>query len=157
MRKSDILLYKYWVTQSCYFRLATNTVLGMGIIDGDLLYCHGVAEGNVDKKISTLEYNNRTVYDCFNNPFTSDCGSRAMHITCITIDNRPPPQNRSRYSPDMLPPAIYVASENSVSTLTTPSDSPYIFPTDDPNNLHVLKKDGPLKGRVNRVYCCRKN
>ena len=74
MRQSGISLEKYRVTQSGYFRLATTVELGMGITDGNLLHCHGVAEGNKDKKISTLEYNNRTVYDCINNPFTADCG-----------------------------------------------------------------------------------
>ena len=63
MRQSDIALDKYWVTQSGYFRLATTVLLGISVTDGKLLYCHGVVEGNVDKKISTLEYNNRTVYD----------------------------------------------------------------------------------------------
>ena len=70
MRNSDIVLEKYWITQSVHFRLATTVELGMGITDGKLIYCHGVSEGNVDRNISTLEYNNRTVYDCFNNPFT---------------------------------------------------------------------------------------
>ena len=55
MRQSDIVLDKYWVTHSGYFRLSTTVALGMGIIDGNLLYCHGVAERNVDKKFSTLE------------------------------------------------------------------------------------------------------
>ena len=63
MSQYDLLLEKYWVTKSGYFRLATTVALGMGITDGKLLYCHGVAEGNEDKKISTLEYKNRTVYD----------------------------------------------------------------------------------------------
>ena len=58
MRQSDLSLEKYWVTQSGYFRLATTVALGMGITDGKLLYYHGVAEGNKDKKTSTLEYNN---------------------------------------------------------------------------------------------------
>ena len=62
----------------------------MGITDGKLLYCHGVAEGGKDKKFSTLEYNNRTVYYCFNNPFTYDCGIPDMHLPPITIDDRPP-------------------------------------------------------------------
>ena len=55
MRKSDLALEKYWVTQSVYFRLATTAELGMGIAYGKILYCHGVAEINVDRKISTLE------------------------------------------------------------------------------------------------------
>ena len=67
----------------------------MGVTDGKLLYCHGVVERNVDKKFSTLEYNNRTVYDCFNNIFTADCGIPDMHLPPITIDDRPPPHKRS--------------------------------------------------------------
>ena len=51
MRQSDLAIEKYWVTQSVHFRLATTVALGIDIIDGYLLYCHGVAEGNVDKKI----------------------------------------------------------------------------------------------------------
>ena len=89
-RQSDISLEKYWVTHSGYFRLATTVALGMGITDGKILYYHGVAQGNEDKKISTLEYNNRIVYECLNNPFTADCGSPAMHLPPITIDDRPP-------------------------------------------------------------------
>ena len=89
MQQSDIALEKYWVTQSGYFRLATTVAFGMGITDGKLLYCHGVAEGNVDKKFSTLEYSNRTVYNFSNNPFTADFGSPATHIPPIIIDDRP--------------------------------------------------------------------
>ena len=78
------------MTQSGYFILATTVELRMGITDGKLLYCHSVAEVNVDKKISTLEYNNRKVYELFNDPFKSDFGSQAMHLPPITIDDRPP-------------------------------------------------------------------
>ena len=63
MRQSDLSLEKYWVTQSGHFRISTRVALGVGITYGELLYCHGVSEGNMDKKISTLEYKNRTVYD----------------------------------------------------------------------------------------------
>ena len=55
MRQSDLALDKYWVTQSGYFRLATTVAFGMDIIDGNLLYCHGFAEVNMDRKFSTLE------------------------------------------------------------------------------------------------------
>ena len=63
MRQYDLSLDKYWVTQSGYFRLATTVALGIVLTYRKILYCHGVAEGNKDKKISTLEYNNRKVYD----------------------------------------------------------------------------------------------
>ena len=89
MQQSDLVLEKYWVTHSGYFRLAPTVALGMGITDGKLLYCHGVAEGNVDKKVSTLEHNNRTVYDCFNNPFIDEFGSPDLHLPLITIDDGP--------------------------------------------------------------------
>ena len=39
MRQSDLLIDKYWVTQSGYFRLAIKVTLGMSIADGKLLYC----------------------------------------------------------------------------------------------------------------------
>ena len=52
MRQSDLSLEKYWVTQSGYFRIATTVALGMGITDGKLLYCHGVAEGNEEKNFN---------------------------------------------------------------------------------------------------------
>ena len=54
MRQYDLELDKYWVTQSGYFRLATKVALDMGITDGKLLYCHGVAEGNMARKLRHL-------------------------------------------------------------------------------------------------------
>ena len=51
MRQSDLVLDKYWVTQSGYFILSTTVALGVVITDGKLLYCHGVSEGNVDRNV----------------------------------------------------------------------------------------------------------
>ena len=72
------MLDKYWVTQSEYFRLATIVALGMVIAYGKILFCHGVSEENLDKKITTTYYSNRTDYDCFNNPFQADFGKRVF-------------------------------------------------------------------------------
>ena len=107
----------------------------------------------MDKKISSLEYNNRTVYGCFNNPFIADCGSPDFFLTPITIDDIPRLHKRSRYTLDMLPAAISVSSENYCSNLTTPSDSPDLLPTDALTTLYVMKKYVPLKGSVNIGYC----
>ena len=52
MWQYNTALDKYLVTHIGYFRLATTVALGVGIIDGKLLYCHGVSEGNTDRKIS---------------------------------------------------------------------------------------------------------
>ena len=111
----------------------------------------------MDKKISTLEHNNRTVYECFNNTFTDNCGSPAMHLPPITIDDRSPPHKIARYAPDLLPAAISVASENSVSNLTIPSDYPQLLPSSDTNPLHFMNKDDPYLGRVRIGYCCMKH
>ena len=143
MRQSSIALEKYWATHSGYFRLTNTVELCVGIIDGKLLFYHGISEGSVDKKISTIEYNNRMLYDCFNNTFPDDCGSPVLNIPPIIIDGRPHQDKRARYSPDLLPAAIYVASENHVSTLTIPSDPPQVLvlTSDDPNHRHAMKKD----------------
>ena len=62
IRQYDLEIKKYWVTQSGYFRLAATVVLSMGIPDKKLLLCHGISEGSVEKKISTREYKNKTIY-----------------------------------------------------------------------------------------------
>ena len=106
----------------------------------------------MDKKISTLEYNNRAVYDCLSNSFTDELGSPALHLRPITIDDRPRLHKRSRYTPDLLLATISVASENYVSTLIAPSYSPDILPSDYPNTVHVMKKGVPFQGRVHIGY-----
>ena len=78
----------------------------------------------MDRKVSTLEYKNRTVCDCFNNTFTDKFCSPDLNLTPITFGDRPHLYKRSRYTPYLLPAAISIASDNYFSTLTTPSDSP---------------------------------
>ena len=78
-----------------------------------------------------------------------------MNLPPIIIDDRPPPTKRARYAPNLLPATISVASENSVSTLTTTSDLTDILPTDGQKNVHVLKKGLPVNGCVHRGYCYR--
>ena len=63
MRRYDLEVDKYRVKQSGYFRLATTVSLGVGITYGKLLFCHGISEERSDKKISTGEYKNRTIYE----------------------------------------------------------------------------------------------
>ena len=90
-------------------------------------------------------------------PFTSDFVITDLYLPPVTFDDRLPPHKRSRYTPDLLPAEIYIASENSVSTLTTTSDFPYLLPSDYHNTLHVMNKYVPFQGRFNRGYCCRKH
>ena len=150
MGQSDISLEKYWVTKSVYFRLATTLALGIGTTYGNLIYCHGFTEGNVDKKSSTLEYNSRTVCGCFNDTFTDDFGRPDLHLTTIIIDDIPHLHKIAWYTPYLIPAAISIDSGNYVSTLTTPADYPDILFSNDPNTLHVVGKDFPFQGRVHR-------
>ena len=75
-----------------------------------------------------------------------------MNLLSVAFDDRPRLHKITRYTPDLLPAAISVASEKYFSTLTTPSDYPDLLPSDDPNILHVMKKDVPLLGGVKIGY-----
>ena len=131
----------------------------MGIIDGKLLLCHGVSDESVDKKISVREYNNRKVYECLNNTFTSNFCSLCLKLPPVYIDDIPRPHKRACYTPYLLPAAISVASENSGGTLATPSGSPrlLLLTYDGPNPNCAMKKYQPYHCRVKRGYCCRKH
>ena len=83
----------------------------MGISDGNILYYHGVAEGNEGRKISTLEYNNRTVYEYFYIPSADEFGCPYSNLPPITFDDIPRLHKRSRYTPDLHPVAMYFASK----------------------------------------------
>ena len=111
------------------------------------------------KEFLTREYNNRTVYDCFNNPVTDDFGIQALNLPPIASYDRPCPHKRARYTPDLIPAAISVASENTVITLTTPSDLPrlLLLPSDDPNPTHARMKDESYCIRAKIGYCCREH
>ena len=99
----------------------------MCIADGKLLFFHGISKYSVENKISVREYNNGAVYECFNNPFTDYFCIPALNLPPVTIDDRPCPHKRARYTPDLLPDTISVSSENFGSTLTTPSDYQKLF------------------------------
>ena len=159
MCQSDISLEKYWVPQSGYFRLTTIVSLGMVITYGKLRFCHHISQDSEDKTSSTKEQNKRTVYEYFNNTFTSNFGSPDLSLPTITIDDRPLHHKIARYTPDLLPVAISVASKNYVSTLTNPSDLSQIFllTSGDTNPPHEIIKDEPFHVRVKIGYCCRKH
>ena len=86
-------------------------------------------------------------------------GSPYLNPRPIAIDDRPRLHKRDCYILDILPVTIYVASEKSVSTLTTPSDLKLILllPSDDPNFPHAINKYDPYCGRVKIGYCYRKH
>ena len=51
MQKYDLVVKRYWVNQSGYFILATKVAFGMGIIDGNIIFCNVISEVIVDNKI----------------------------------------------------------------------------------------------------------
>ena len=107
-----------------------------------------------EKKYSTRQYNNRTVYDCFNNTFPSYCAIPDLNLPPITIYDRPLMDKQARYIPDLLQSAISVASENSINTFTTPYDSPQLIllTSDDPNHHHAMKKYETYHVSMERGY-----
>ena len=113
----------------------------------------------MDRKISTRYYNNRTVYDYLNIIFPYYCGIPYLNLPPISIDDRPHLHKRARYTPYLIPVAIYVASENYVSTFTNPYNFPQLIllPSDDYNPTHERKKYEPYRDRLKRGYCCRKH
>ena len=129
MLQSGLALDIYQVTQTGYFRLVTTVVLGMGISYGKLLFCHGISYQSKDNTISIIEYNDMTVYDCFNNTFSVNCGIPYLNLPPIPIYDSPRTNKRSRYTYDPLPVSKSVTPGNSVSTLTTPSNYPQLLET----------------------------
>ena len=110
----------------------------------------------MDWKISTLEYKNWKVYDCFNNLFIDEYGIPYLIYLPLLLMIDPAGIKNLPY-PDLLPTAISIAFENYFSIFTTPSDLPYRLPSGDTNTLHVIKKDAPFFGRAKRGYFCRKH
>ena len=99
-----------------------------------LLFTHKKNQQNNIYSLLKL-LNVRTVYDWFNNPFPDDCGIPYFNLLIITSNNSPHLYKRARYAPDLLSDSIYVASEKSVSTFTTPYDDPksLVLTYDDTN------------------------
>ena len=93
-----------------------------------------------------------TVYDFLNNTFTDNFGIPDPNIPPIKIYDRPQSNKIEFYTPDMLPVAISVASENSVSTLATPSGLSRLFllTFDDTNPPHAIIKYDPYYIRAIR-------
>ena len=111
----------------------------------------------MERNISTLEYNNSSVYEFLNNPFTYYFGSPDLNLPPITIDDRPCPHKRALSTPDLLPDTISVASKNYVGNLTTPYDSSDFLPSGDLNTLRVIREYGPYLQRVKIGYQCSKH
>ena len=63
-----------------------------------------------------------------------------LNLPPTTIDYRPCPHKRALHTPDLLPAAISVTSENYFIAMTTLFYSSDILPSDDYNPLHVMKK-----------------
>ena len=118
----------------------------MEITDGKILYCYDISEGSEDKKVLMVDYNNRTFYDCFNNPFPDHGVSPTFNLPLIARHYRPCLDKRYQYTPDMIPASISVTSENSISSLDTPSDYPQVLvlDSDDPNPHHSINKYNPV-------------
>ena len=127
------------------------------ITDAKLLLFHIVSDKIKDKTISKREYNDRTVYDCFNNPFSVDSGTPDLNLPPIPIYYSSCLNKRARYTSGPFPDAIYVASGNYVRDLITPTNSVQMFEPiyDDHDANHTIMSENPFRAREKRGYCSR--
>ena len=109
---------------------------------------------NTERKILKREYNNRTVHDCFNDPFTFYGIIPPLNLPPIPIDDSPHSNKRSRYTSATSPAAIYVTSGKSNIKCTTPSDHQKVLllSYDDPDTQHTIMSDNTCSGRTTRGY-----
>ena len=98
-------------------------------------------------------YNDKTVYDCFNNPFMDNFLRKYLNIPPMPIGNITCPNKTSHYTSEPLPAKIYVTSEKYVSTLTTPSNPPQfiLINYDDTNTHHTIISYNHFCDRDKRV------
>ena len=127
MWQHEILLEKYRVKQSGYFRLANISESFVGITDANIAFYHVIPEHRGDMEITMRDYDGITVYECFKTSLTVDCGTPYFNIPPMTIDVSTHPNRGSLYTSDTLPVSVYVSSKNYVINLTAPCEPPNIF------------------------------
>ena len=141
IRKSDIALDKYWVTQSGYFRLANTLALGMGITDGKLLHFHGLKRG-------IWKRNNQHWITTTGRFMTASVILLQLILVsqiCIYL-----PSSSMIDPPNIKEPAI----TQICSKLTSLLPLKILL---DSATLQFMNKDLPFKVRLNRGYCCSKH
>ena len=139
-------------------RLSTTAALGVSIAYGKILFWHDISEEIEDKKIPTIEYNGRTVYECFNNTFPDNVGIPNFNFLTVTIDDRPRPDTRAWYNPYLLPDKISASSKTYGSTFTNPYGSPQVLviTSDDPKPHRAMNKDNPFHISVKIGHCSKR-
>ena len=109
--------------------------LSRGITYANLLFCHSIATYKNNKYITITKYNDRKVFDYFNNIFPDNGGTQYFNIPPIYIDDSPCPPKIPRNTFDMLPYTISAASKKTLSNLNSLFD----YPT-----LHLPISGGPI-------------
>ena len=85
----------------------------MGITEAKVLFCHGISEGNMDKEITSREYNVRKVFGFLRNHFTDDCGILdlslpPMALTIVPVKTKESARTLIFYQlPFLLPPKTF--------------------------------------------------
>ena len=102
-------------------------------------------------------YNDRTVYERFNNPFTVECGSPFLNLLPMIVDDSPPPKKIYRYTTDTIPASIYFASVKYISNFTTSFDytNVIVLASDDTNTPHTIMRYNPGSFRRKTGYYFR--
>ena len=102
-------------------------VLGMGITEGKLQFCHVFPKQIRDKNISIIDYDNMTIYDWYKSNFPFYCGILSLNLFPRRIDYILHQNKIACYTPDTLPAAIYVSSKNILVLLPPLATSHKLF------------------------------
>ena len=78
-------------------------------------------------------------------PFTAPLHTPDLNLSPMPLYDSSRPNKKDHYTPNLLPYAIYVASGNSGSTLTNPSDPPQdsVLTSYAPSTGHTTMRDKP--------------
>ena len=108
-----------------------------------MLWCFRSKQGKIN---SPRKYNESTVYECFNKPFSVDRGSPDLNPPHIIIGDSYRPNKRYQYTPDTLPAAIDISPVKYISNPNKTSESPQVILLnfDAPKTDHTIMKYKPF-------------
>ena len=91
--------------------------------------------------------------------FPVNCGIPYLNPLPMPIDDSPFPNKKSHYTFDPFPAFIYVASQNPVSTLIAPCDSPQVLLLTSvaPEADHNMTRDKYDYNNTKRGYCASRH
>jgi hypothetical protein len=137
-RQGVLQLEKHWITQDCWFRIAT-TLIAMTVTDTWRAYKHALPHRKC-KELPLKEFADRVAYDCVYNPY-SDVPSLNGYLPVVEDD-------------ETVPPASVVGGRQSdVSNVTDPTElmNPRAVMEAHPFNSNAEREQGGTGRPIRRI------